>query len=199
MHQNDRASLVLRGQRLEYYTLAWNVVGVGILAWTALVARSVALGGFGIDSVIEIGASMVVISELRGDDAARRKRNHRLIGVAFALLAIYLLAQGVVVLVDGHRAGRSAVGLTWTALTVIVMAYLSRAKTGVGIALVNPVLVSEGRVTFVDAVLAAAVFVGVALNTTLHWWWADPIAGFVLVAYATKECMSILRTREYPA
>ncbi len=199
MHQSDRALLVLRGQRLEHYTLAWNVVGVGVLAWTALVARSVALGGFGIDSVIEIGASMVVISELRGDDAARRKRNHRLIGVAFALLAIYLLVQGVVVLVDGHRAGHSVVGLTWTALTVIAMASLARAKTDTGIALANPVLVSEGRVTFVDAVLAAAVFVGVALNTTLHWWWADPIAGFVLVVYATKECMNIFRTRENSA
>jgi divalent metal cation (Fe/Co/Zn/Cd) transporter len=89
--------------------------------------------------------------------------------------------------------------LTWTALTVIAMASLARAKTDTGIALANPVLVSEGRVTFVDAVLAAAVFVGVALNTTLHWWWADPIAGFVLVVYATKECMNIFRTRENSA
>lgn len=196
MEQSDRVILVQRGQRLEYTTLVWNVVGVVVLAWTALLARSVALAGFGLDSVIEIGASTVVIWELRGTNEGRRHRALQLIGAAFATVALYLLVQGVVVLADNYHAGHNNVGLVWTALTAVVMVYLSRTKTVTGRALGNPVLISEGRVTMIDAVLAASVFLGVLLNATLHWWWADPVAGFVLVFYATKECWSIYRVKE---
>ncbi len=195
MEQSDRVILLRRGQRLEYTTLGWNVVGVVVLAWTALSARSVALAGFGLDSVIEIGASTVVIWELRGTNEGRRHRALQLIGVAFAMVALYLMVQGVVVLADNYHAGHSNVGLAWTALTAVVMVYLSRTKATTGRALDNPVLISEGRVTMIDAVLAASVFLGVLLNATLHWWWADPAAGFVLVFYATKECWSIYRVK----
>jgi hypothetical protein len=116
-----RSDLLRRGFRLEYATLAWNGVGIVILAVTAITARSVALAGFGLDSLIEIGASAVVIWELSGTGEARRRGALRLIGIAFALLAIYLLAQSTVVLVLGFHPSPSPAGIVWTGLTTVVM------------------------------------------------------------------------------
>lgn len=181
------------GLRLEYATLGWNVVGIVVLAWTAVAARSVALAGFGLDSLIEIGASAVVIWELSGTGEHRQRRALRMIGVAFALLAAYLVVQGIVVLATHHHARHSLVGIVWTALTALAMFSLAFAKSRTGQALDNPVLRTEGRVTFVDGVLAVAVLVGLALNAALGWWWADPAAGFVLVYYAERECVEIFR------
>lgn len=180
-------ALLRRGLRLEYATLAWNVVGVGVLAWSAVTARSVALGGFGLDTLIEIGASTVVIWELKGIDQSRQRRAMRLIGAAFVLLAVYLAVQGIVVLLARHHASHSPVGTAWTAVTAGVMFSLASGKARTGKALDNPVLRTEGRVTFVDGVLASAVLLGLVLNIILGWWWADPAAGFVLVYYALRE------------
>ncbi len=182
-----------RGLRLEYATLAWNVVGLAVLAWTAIAARSVALAGFGLDSLIEIGASVVVIWELTGIDERRQHRALRLIGGAFAALALYLLVQGVVVLVVRHHAGHSVAGIVWTALTALAMFALAWGKARTGRALGNLVLQTEGRVTLVDGILATAVLVGLVLNAALGWWWADPVAGFVLVYYALREFAAIMR------
>ncbi len=185
--------LIRRGLRLEYATLGWNVIAVFVLAYAALASRSVALAGFGLDSLIEIGASTTVVWELTGQDEARRQRALRLIGAAFAALALYLLAQGIVVLATHHRAGHSPVGIAWTAVTAVVMFALAWGKERTGRALDNPVLRAEGRVTFVDGVLATAVLVGLVLNAVLGWWWADPVAGFVLVLYAVREALAIRR------
>ncbi len=184
--------LLRRGLHLEYATLAWNLVGVCVLAWAAITARSVALGGFGLDSMIEIGASSVVIWELTGSDERRQRRALRLIGVAFVLLAIYLLVQSTVVLAVGHHAHRSPAGIAWTAVTAVVMFALAWGKARTGEALGNPVLQTEGRVTFVDGILATAVLAGLALNAVAGWWWADPAAGYVLVFYALREAREIL-------
>ena len=115
------ADLLRRGLRLEYVTLTWNVVGIVILGYSAITARSVALGGFGLDSLIEIGASTVVIWDLKGTDESRQHRALRLIGVAFVLLALYLAVQGSVVLASGHRAEHSLLGIIWTAITAVAM------------------------------------------------------------------------------
>jgi divalent metal cation (Fe/Co/Zn/Cd) transporter len=186
------AALVRRGFTLEYATLAWNIVGIVVLAVTAVIARSVALAGFGLDSVIEIGASIVVIWELSGTAQQRQQRALRLIGIAFALLAVYLSVQSTVVLVTGHRAGHSLVGIAWTALTAAVMFALAVGKTRTGAALSNPVLRTEGRVTLIDGILAAAVLAGLVLNAALGWWQADPAAGYILVFYAAREVRAII-------
>ena len=175
------------GILLESTTLIWNVIGVGVLALAAITARSVALAGFGLDSLIEIGASVVVLWELRDPEGTRRPRALRLIGVAFLTLALYLGVQSIVVLSLGFHPHHSVPGIVWTALTAVVMLVLATSKARVGRALANEVLITEGRVTFVDAVLAVAVLVGLALNAGLGWWWADPIAGLVIVAYGVKE------------
>ena len=190
----DRATLLRRGLRLEYATLAWNVVGIVVLGVAAVTARSVALAGFGLDSLIEIGASTVVVWELWGSGAERERRALRLIGIAFLVLAAYLSVQSAVVLAVRHHAGHSVPGIAWTAATALVMFGLAAGKARTGRALGNPVLVGEGRVTLVDGLLAAAVLAGLVLNTAAGWWWADPAAGLVIVAYGVREGLGALRT-----
>lgn len=189
--ETTRASLLRQGFALEYATLAWNVAGIAVLAVAALSARSVALAGFGLDSLIEIGASIVVIWELSGGGDARQIRALRLIGGGFALLAAYLLAQSTWVLAAGYRPHHSPLGIGWTAVTAAVMFALAAGKARTGTALGNPVLKTEGRVTLIDGLLAAAVLLGLVLNTALGWWWADPAAGYVLVYYAAREVREI--------
>jgi hypothetical protein len=120
--------LLRRGFALEYVTLAWNVAGIVVLAIAAAAARSVALAGFGLDSLIEIGASTVVIWELSGTGAVRQRRGLRLIGFAFAALAVYLLVQSTVVLATGYRPRHSVLGICWTAVTAGVMFALAWGK-----------------------------------------------------------------------
>jgi divalent metal cation (Fe/Co/Zn/Cd) transporter len=186
-----RSALLRRGFALEYVTLAWNVAGIVVLAIAAISARSVALAGFGLDSLIEIGASTVVIWELSGTGEERQRLGLRLIGYAFAALAVYLLVQSTVVLATGYHPQRSITGIVWTAVTAMVMFALAAGKAQTGRALGNPVLRTEGRVTVIDGILATAVLLGLILNATLGWWWADPAAGYVLVFYAAREVREI--------
>jgi divalent metal cation (Fe/Co/Zn/Cd) transporter len=186
-----RAALLRRGFALEYATLAWNVAGIVVLAIAEISARSVALAGFALDSLIEIGASTVVIWELSGTGEQRQRRGLRLIGYAFATLAVYLLVQTTVVLATGYHPHHSVPGIIWTAITAAVMFALAAGKARTGRALGNPVLRTEGRVTLIDAILATAVLAGLVLNAALGWWWADPAAGYVLVFYAAREVREI--------
>ena len=190
---DDRRRVILlrRGFALEYATLAWNVAGIVVLAFAAIAARSVALAGFALDSLIEIGASIVVIWELSGTGEDRQRRGVRLIGYAFAALAAYLLVQSTVVLATGYHPQHSVIGIIWTAATAVLMFALAAGKARTGRALDNPVLRTEGRVTMIDGILAVAVLAGLVLNATLGWWWADPAAGYVLVYYAAREVREI--------
>jgi divalent metal cation (Fe/Co/Zn/Cd) transporter len=186
-----QAALLRRGFFLEYVTLAWNVAGIVILAIAAVWARSVALAGFGLDSLVEIGASTVVIWELSGTGEDRRRRGLRLIGFAFAALAAYLLVQSTVVLAAGYHPRPSVLGIAWTSVTAVAMFALAYGKARTGGALDNAVLQTEGRVTLIDGILATAVLLGLTLNAALGWWWADPAAGYVLVFYAAREVREI--------
>jgi divalent metal cation (Fe/Co/Zn/Cd) transporter len=187
----SRTALLRRGFALEYVTLGWNVVGIVVLAIAAVSARSVALAGFGLDSLIEIGASTVVIWELSGTGEARQQRALRLIGGAFAGLALYLLVQSTWVLAAGFHPHHSPLGIAWTAVTAGVMFTLAWGKARTGAALDNPVLKTEGRITFIDGLLATAVLAGLVLNSAAGWWFADPLAGYVLVYYAARETREI--------
>lgn len=183
----ERERLVRRGLWLEYTTLGWNVVGVGLVIWAAFQARSVALAGFGLDSLIEIFASVVVVWQLTGAGEERERRALRLIGAAFFLLGLYIIGQFVFTLLSGIRPATSVVGIGWLAATLLTMLSLAYGKRVTGHALDNPVLTTEGHVTLIDALLAAVVLVGLALNALLGWWLADPLAGLVIVYYAFRE------------
>jgi len=191
LDERTRLGLVRRGFALEWATLCWNVAGIVVLAVAAVAARSVALAGFGLDSLIEIGASTVVIWELSGTGEERQRRGLRLIGCAFAALAVYLLVQSTVVLAAGYHPRHSPLGIGWTAATALVMFALAAGKARTGRALGNPVLLTEGRVTVIDGILAVAVLLGLILNAAAGWWWADPAAGYVLVYYAAREVREI--------
>ena len=169
------------------------MLGVIILAVAAWSAKSVALAGFGLDSFVEILASIVVVWELQNINAKRQRRALKLIGVLFVILATYIAAQSVVVvLATRYHPQHSGLGIIWTAMTCAVMLALAYGKSHTGRALNNPVLQTEGRVTLVDAYLAAAVLIGLTLNAAFGWWWADPLAGLVIVFYGLKEGMGAL-------
>lgn len=187
-----QVTLLQRGIWLERITLGWNVVGVVILAFAAIAARSVALAGFGLDSVVEIGASTIVLWELTGSSEERQRRALKLIGIGFVVISIYIAVQSIVVLVANFHPQPSAVGVVWTAITAGVMFGLAAAKSKTGAQLGNPVLTTEGRVTFIDGLLATAVLLGLLLNALLGAWWADPAAGFVIVFYGAKEGLAVL-------
>lgn len=182
-----------RGFILEGITLGWNVLGVAVLAVASITAGSVALAGFGLDSMIEIGASTVVIWELSGVGERRQRFALRLIAAAFLALALYLVLQSGFALATGHHAQPSPAGIAWTAVTAVAMFALAAGKARTGRALGNPVLIAEGRVTFIDGLLAAAVLAGILLDTLAGWWWADPVAGLVIVYYAVREAVAIFR------
>jgi divalent metal cation (Fe/Co/Zn/Cd) transporter len=177
-----------RGLGLEYATLGWNVIEVGFVAAAAVMARSVALAGFALDSCIEIGASLVVVGQLRGDaDSEHERRALRRIGLAFLTLACYLAVQTAVTLVLHVRPGHSFLGIAWLTATAAVMFALAAGKARTGAELGNPVLSAEARITLIDAVLAMSVLAGLVCNAVLGWWWADVLAGVVVIAYGLRE------------
>jgi divalent metal cation (Fe/Co/Zn/Cd) transporter len=187
--------LLRRGVNLERLTLGWNAVGIVVLGVAAIAAGSVALAGFGLDSLVEIGASTVVLWELSDTGEARQRRALSLIGAAFILLAIYVTVQSAIVFATAHHARPSDLGIAWTAVTAAVMFGLASGKARTGKALGNPVLVAEGRVTFIDGLLSCAVLVGLVLNAVVGAWWADPVAGLVIVVYGLREARSIFARR----
>jgi len=154
---------------------------------SAYAARSVALAGFGIDSVIEIFASVVVVWQLKAVNKDKEPLAERLIGVAFLLLAAYIAVQSTIVLLTRFHPGSSPLGIVWLALTCVVMFVLAYGKGRTGRALGNPVLQKEAKVTVVDGLLAAAVLVGLVLDAAFGLWWADPLAAFVIVYYGLRE------------
>lgn len=182
---NER--LLRRGLWLEYATLGWNVVGVGIIIFAAIAAHSVALTGFGLDSLIEIGASLVVIWQLKGVGQDREKTALKIIGLSFFALAIYIMLQSAWSLLSHQHAQPSRLGSIWLALTCAVMLFLAWGKARTGAQLNNAVLQTEARVTVIDALLAFCVLIGISLNTLFGWWWADPMAALVIVFYGIKE------------
>lgn len=183
----DAKSLLRQGLLLEFATLGWNVIAVCLLLATAITARSVAFLGFGLDSLIEIGASVVVVWQLRDGSEERQRRALRIISLLFMALAVYIAFAAILALVHRVRPARSMIGTVWLTLTLVVMLALAAGKQWVGKRIPNPVLLAEARVTLVDAYLAGSVLTGVLLDQWCGWWWADPLAGLVIVFYGIKE------------
>lgn len=181
------APLRRQGFLLDYATLGWNIVGVALAAIAAVRADSVALAGFSLDSLIEIFASVIVIWQLMGGHEHHEKLALRLIACSFIALATYIFAQTISLAFQAVHPQPSTLGLYWLAATLIAMLLLATGKRVVGTQLGNAVLRREARVTLIDAILAASVFLGLALNAALGWWWADPAVGLVIGYYALRE------------
>lgn len=187
----ERARLQRRALRLEYATIAWNVGEAVLTIGLGLAAGSLALIGFGADSIIEVFASSVVVWHVRPghaeDHPARTRRALRLVALAFLLLAMILASVAVRDLVTGRRAGRSPLGIAYLAVTAVVMFGLALAKRRTARVLDSAPLRSEAAMTFLDGVLATLTLTGLALNAALGWRWADPAAALLVAIAAANE------------
>ena len=185
----EQARLRRRGFALEYATMAWMVAEAAVAITAGVLASSIVLIGFGLDSVIEFFAAIIVVWQLRGEVAGQQRETRavRLIAVTFFALAAYLAAESIHDLVTRARPGESIAGLAVAAAALIVMPVLAVAKRRTGQAMGNRTLVTESAETFFCAYTSAAALAGVGLNTMLGWWWADPAAALVIAALAVKE------------
>jgi divalent metal cation (Fe/Co/Zn/Cd) transporter len=195
-----RAEAARVGRRLQYVTMVWNS-GEAVVALTAgFFAGSIALVGFGFDSVIEVTSGAAALWRLGHDsDEVRReaaeRRSLRIIGICFLILAAYVLYESVGGLVEGKAPQRSITGIIIAALSLIVMPLLVRYKRRIAGRLASGALEAEARQTRVCAYLSAILLVGLGLNAWWGWWWADPLAGLGMVPLIAWEGLQAVRGR----
>lgn len=179
------------GRVLEWATIGWNTVEVFVTIGLGLAAHSLALVAFGLDSLVEVFASLVVIWHMQdGAEAAatdRRRRALRLVAAAFAVLALYLLGASVHSVLGDNRARQSPVGIAFLGLTAIVMFSLARWKKVTGRAAQSDPLLAEASMTFLDGCLSTGILVALASNARWGWWWADPLAAALVAVFCLKE------------
>lgn len=195
-----RLLLVRRGLRLNYATLGYNCLEGLIAIVAGLAAGSVALVGFGLDSLIEVSASGAALWRLYSDgDAERRERAERLtirvIGVLFLALAAYVTAKAVQALLARAAPEESIVGIVLALLSLIVMPLLARAKRRVAFAMGSGALAAEAKQTLFCTYLSAILLAGLLLNAVGGWWWADPVAALVMVPIIAREGVEGVRGR----
>jgi len=194
----ERAAHVRHGIRLEYLTLVWNALEAIVAIAAGAIAGSIALMGFGLDSVIEMTSGAVLLWRLSSDaDAARRERMEavslRLVGISFVLLAAYVAFDAIKSLWLRDRAEESVPGIVIAALSLIAMPLLARAKRRVATGINSGALHADSRQTDICAYLSAILLGGLILNTAFGWWWADPVAGLIMVPIIAKEGVEALR------
>jgi divalent metal cation (Fe/Co/Zn/Cd) transporter len=186
--------------RLEYSTIGWNVVEAAVAVGSGIVAGSVALVAFGLDSAIEVVSATVVLAHLRAvlagaePNAARQRWALRIIAFTFFALAAYMTVDAVLTVLRADRPSASPLGLLVTGAAVVVMPVLAWAKRRTAKELNahghqgSAVLVNaDAAETLLCAVLSGATLVGVGANAVFGWWWADPLAGLVVVYFAIRE------------
>jgi divalent metal cation (Fe/Co/Zn/Cd) transporter len=194
----SRPALVRRGLLLNYLTIGYNLVEAIVSVAAGIVAGSVALVSFGVDSGIEVTSSLAAHWRLRADtDPERRERaervTHRIIGVSLLALAAYVVVESVTTVWERKAPEASRVGLAILVLSVISMPIIADASRKVARALGSRALEADAAQTSLCAYLSAIALVGVGLNTALGWWWADPVAALGMVPIIAKEGLEGLR------
>lgn len=191
-----------RGLQLEYLTVGWNVVEGIIAVGAGIAAGSIALIGFGVDSFVETISGAVIIwrlmAETRGrhdEEAVERieERAERLVGIAFMLLAAYVAFEAVRTLVNQEAPDASPVGIALTAVSIVVMLWLARAKRRVGEALGSRAMIADAQQTYACWYLSIVALVGLALNAVFGLWWADPVAALGITVLLVREGIEALR------
>lgn len=196
-HDAKRDRLVRRGVALEIFTLSWMTVEGAIAVAAAIAAGSVALMAFGIDSVIEFVAAVAVLQAFRAEQAGRshsggEQRALRVIGVTFFLLAAYIVADAAYTLIAASKPDSSVAGVAVSAAALAVMPPLSVFKRRTGGALGSQMLMADAAESRFCAYLSATVLVGLLLNVSVGWWWADPVAALAVVPLVIKEGLEAL-------
>jgi divalent metal cation (Fe/Co/Zn/Cd) transporter len=186
----ERPRLVRRAKLLAWLGLGWHGVEAAVALAAGIVAGSIALVGFGADSLIESAAGVVLLwrfAEARATSESAERRAQRLIGVSFYVLAAYVTFESVVTLLAGRHPAVSYVGIGLAAVTLVTMPLLARAKARVGRRLNSSATKSEGRQNMVCAYLSGALLVGLGANALAGWWWADPATALVIAVVAVRE------------
>ena len=196
----ERALAARYGRTLQYLTIAWNSAECAVALAAGFIAGSIALVGFGFDSAIEVTSSLAALWRLRWDaDQVRREAAERftlrLIGTCFLLLAVYVAYDATQTLRQRHASEQSTVGIVLAALSLIVMPTLAHFKRRVASRLGSGALEAEARQTRVCAYLSAILLAGLGLNAWLGWWWADPVAGLLMVPLIAWEGLEAVRGR----
>lgn len=195
--ETTRAASVRRGRLLEYLTIGWNSLEGLIAIASGLLAGSIALVGFGVDSVIEVSSGAALLWRLHLDSPERRERAEqvalKLVGVSFLALAAYVAFDAVKSLVYREVPEASYVGIALAALSLAVMPLLARAKRRVAAEIGSRALQADSRQTDICTYLSAILLGGLILNALLGWWWADPVAALVMVPIIVKEGVEALR------
>lgn len=192
-HPRDRNELVKRGQLLEYFTIGWNLLEAVVAIGSGLITGSIALVGFGLDSLIESLSGSILLWRLADDSDAREKLAVRLVGASFMILAAYVGFDAVKSLIYQVTPEASYVGIGLAVVSILIMPFLARAKKDVGVKLGSRAMVSDSKQTNICAYLSAILLAGLILNAAFGWWWADPVAALIMIPIIVKEGIEGLR------
>lgn len=196
--ETRRADLVRRGRWLEYFTIGYNSLEGLIAVAAGLIAGSIALVGFGFDSLIEVTSGVALLWRLHADvDEARRERveaiSLMIVGVCFVVLVVYVSYDSVKALIRREAPEVSIVGIVLAAVSLIIMPLLVRAKKLVARGIDSRALMADSKQTELCTYLSAILLGGLLLNALLGWWWADPVAALIMVPIILKEGIEALR------
>jgi len=189
---DDRAELIKRGKSLEYFTIGWNSLEAVVAISFGSIAGSVALFGFGVDSVIESSSGAIVLWRLFAGEE-RERLALRLVGVSLLLLAAYVAFDAVKSLIFQERPDESYVGIGLASVSLIVMPILASEKRKVATRLNSRAMQADSKQTDICAYLSAILLGGLLLNALVGWWWADPIAALVMIPIIAKEGIEALQ------
>lgn len=188
MSERRRQELNRRGLRLAYFTIVWDLVEGAVAVTAGFVAGSIALVGFGIDATIEVFAASVVAWQLKKAESGRRQSTAlRLISVTFFGLAAYVGFESVKDLATQDKPDASIVGIVLNVVALAVMIPVARAKRTTGNELRNDVLIADSSETWLSNYLSASVLVGLGLNASFGWWWADPAVALLVAGLAVRS------------
>jgi divalent metal cation (Fe/Co/Zn/Cd) transporter len=188
--QDERERLMRRARALAWGGNAWHFVEFALAVGAGIAASSIALIGFGFDSLIESVAGFIIVwrfAARRRESEAAERRAQQLVAISFFILAAYVGVEAVRTFFGAHHPETSWVGIGLAAFTAPTMPLLARAKRRVGHALASSATVGEAEQNMVCAYLSVALLAGLALNAALGWWWADPAAALVIAAVAARE------------
>lgn len=182
---SSQETLRRRGLRLAWFIVVWDIIEGAVAVTAGVLAGSIALVAFGLDSAIEVFAALVVIGQLHGRTSYGTAL--KLIAVSFFVLATYVTTKSIIDLVSRNQAEGSWIGIGLNCVALVVMVPVAIAQRRTGEALQNQVLVAQSKETWISNYLSISVLIGLGANALLGWWWADPVAALVISAVAVRE------------
>jgi divalent metal cation (Fe/Co/Zn/Cd) transporter len=190
LHPRERDRLIARAKLLSWLSLAWMTVEGAVAVTAAILAGSVALLGFGLDSVIEGVASVIIIWRFTGSrrlSHAAEERAQKLVAIQFFILAPYVAQDAIRTLLAGDHPDTSWLGIGLAISSIVIMPMLGRAKQKIGRRLGSLATTGEGTQNLMCAYMAAGVLVGLLANALIAWWWLDPVVALGIAAIAVRE------------